>query len=88
MLNLNAIREHKTHEDKLHDEAMAAATTGLLEQLKRFVANNPAREVRSLNRTELMLAAHGAIDAWALKRAEIEAREREQSITRHWDILA
>lgn len=56
-------------DDQLDAETLRAAAAGVVEQLARTFANNPARTVRSLQRVEVENIAQGAISAWIRERA-------------------
>lgn len=66
-------------EDELQAEATKAAGDAVLEQLKRALANNRERTIRSLYRPEIDNIAMGAISAWVKTRAEQAAREPSRS---------
>ena len=56
-------------DDQLDAETLRAAAAGVVEQLARTFANNPARTVRSLQRVEVENIAQGAISGWIRERA-------------------
>lgn len=62
-------------EDELQAEATRAAGDAVLEQLKRAVASDRDRRIRTLCRPEIENIAMGAIAAWVKMRAEQAARE-------------
>lgn len=68
-------------QDDLRAEAMTAALGGLLRQLKRFTDTKPDRTVRSLNKTELLLAVDDAVCDW------IACRERQRAKLKDLGIL-
>lgn len=57
-------------DDQLDAETLRAAAAGVVEQLARTFAANPARTVRSLRRVEIENIAQAAISGWIRKRAE------------------
>lgn len=53
----------------------------MLEQLKRCLTVDANRQVRTLTKPELEHIAIGAISAYELKRAELEAKERAEELS-------
>jgi hypothetical protein len=60
----------RSAQDVLQAEATRAAGDGVIEQVKRILAVNPARTLKSLVRAEVDNIAIGAITGWIAKRDE------------------
>jgi len=60
----------RLHNDALDAQAVDASVNAMVAVLKEFVERNPAREIRTLRRSELAKLASNAIGAYIVRRSQ------------------